>query len=297
MLPRGCALLLVASCGRIGFDPEARTDGDAPGDVTATCTTVGPWGTPVALSALNDPVKDDLGPAITPDGLTLYFHTFRQGNPGGGDIWRATRSTTGSPFSGAPVVVNGLNTDARDVDVTVTAGGARVYFASDRGVNSVFRADRISTAFDFGTPTGVVEFNGRSGPWVSDDERETILTIDIGNGDNQLVRSTRPAATWTMPTPITELNTSPTSEGWPSVGDGGLEIVFETNRRGDAEVWSARRATPGAPFTNLAVVDTDHLAGSDDADPELSADRLALYFASNRVRGNKELYVMTRSCN
>ncbi len=80
------------------------------------------------------PLGDDINlegggnPSLTADGLVLVFNSGRPGGMGEGDIWYATRSDTGQPFSN-PQPVPGVNTAEIDADPFVSADGCTLYFA------------------------------------------------------------------------------------------------------------------------------------------------------------------------
>ena len=55
------------------------------------------WGPPENLGpAVNSP-SSDTNPAISPDGLTLYFTSSRSGGYGGDDLYMTTRATRNAP--------------------------------------------------------------------------------------------------------------------------------------------------------------------------------------------------------
>src|SRR2546422_8967455 len=49
------------------------------------------WSTPVNLGPVINSVLRENGPAISRDGLSLYFGSFREGGFGGSDIWGSHR--------------------------------------------------------------------------------------------------------------------------------------------------------------------------------------------------------------
>ena len=89
-----------------------------------------PFSTPVALSSLNT-VHNEAAPAISPDGLTIYFRRMYSGGMQQ-DIWSATRPDTNSPF-GMPYMVAELNYPGfSSYGPDVSFDGQAIYFASDR---------------------------------------------------------------------------------------------------------------------------------------------------------------------
>ena len=89
-----------------------------------------PFGTPVALNTLNT-AHNEAAPAITPDGLTIYFRRMYEGGMQQ-DIWAATRPDTNSMF-GVPFLVAELNYPGfSSYGPDVSFDGQTIYFASDR---------------------------------------------------------------------------------------------------------------------------------------------------------------------
>ena len=90
---------------------------------------------------------------------------------------------------------------------------------------------------------------------------------------------------------LTALNT--TANDWsPTLSDDGLELIWETTRTGNQDLFGSVRASTSDPFamaTELTVLNTPQAESS----PSLSRDRLTLYFSSNR-NGQSRLYRATR---
>jgi hypothetical protein len=89
---------------------------------------------PTPLTELNSSV-DDAFPALTADGLTVFWSTTRtDGTPtpkGANDIWTAHRTNLASPFTGLTNVAE-LNSNADDWVGSTSPDGCRIYFGSNR---------------------------------------------------------------------------------------------------------------------------------------------------------------------
>src|SRR6266702_6670065 len=70
------------------------------------------WSTPVNLGPTVNTASLDAGPAISKDGLTLYFSSDRVGGIGSHDIWITKRPTVDSPWETPVNLGSGINTDA-----------------------------------------------------------------------------------------------------------------------------------------------------------------------------------------
>ncbi len=96
---------------------------------------------PVNLSGI-DTADDETGPALSPEGLTLFFVSDRAGGLGRADIWMATRPDPSSPF-GAPVNVAEVNSDASEIDPAISADGRELFFSRDTsGSREIWRSIR-----------------------------------------------------------------------------------------------------------------------------------------------------------
>ena len=71
------------------------------------------WSVPVNVSQINSS-SDEQHPAISKDGLSLYFASNRPGGCGGSDLWVSQRASTDSPWE-APVNLGcSINSSAND---------------------------------------------------------------------------------------------------------------------------------------------------------------------------------------
>jgi peptidoglycan-associated lipoprotein len=102
----------------------------------------GEWSTPVYVH-LGDTAYSYLYPAISSDGLTLYFTSDMPGGFGEYDLWRATRKSTADDF-GRPINLTSIvNTPGREI-MPVLRNDSLMYFSSD-GHPGVGGQDLFST--------------------------------------------------------------------------------------------------------------------------------------------------------
>lgn len=279
------SLLLVActACGRLGFDasgPPIDLGVDAPGD--AGCT-FGPWGAPQLVGISTTATEE--GPALSPDGLDLYFHRYPTSSS---DLYVAHRTLPTEPFTSDQAL--SFNGPGFDRDPVVTAGGHHLFFGSDRdtGGNGF---DELWESIDLGVPTKISEIPaGIYGPWVREDE----LELWYNDGDRKLYVRTRSVATqsWGPPTLIESLP----SVGYPSLSRDGREIYVEGNASGVAKIYVATRTDPSQPVFGEPRQLVE-LEGSFTrlGDPELASSDTELYFDADDGT-DENLYVTTRSC-
>src|SRR2546422_10691080 len=95
------------------------------------------WSTPVNLGPVINSVLRENGPAISKDGLSLYFGSFRAGGFGGSDIWVSHRASVddswGSPGNLGPTI----NTAVLEGVPEVSRGGRWPVLDRDRGAARV----------------------------------------------------------------------------------------------------------------------------------------------------------------
>lgn len=99
------------------------------------------FGEPENLAALNGPDYDQ-GPALSADGLSLFFASTRPGGQGDLDLWVASRGSLDAEFS-EPENLEAVNSTGLDLDPALSADGAELFFSSSRdGAQRLYRAVR-----------------------------------------------------------------------------------------------------------------------------------------------------------
>jgi hypothetical protein len=126
-------------------------------------TKSAPWGVPVVVTELSDPVGVDSEPFLRADGLEIFFSRSGAGGQGGIDILRATRASAAQPWS-TPAFVTEVNSIANDSAASLTADGLTMYLLSSRAgapapPNAApYVCTRPSLASPFTAPVLVPEF-------------------------------------------------------------------------------------------------------------------------------------------
>ncbi len=91
-----------------------------------------PFGNVRNLAEINLPSVGEFGPSISADGLTLYFNRDPPGEPGGHDIYRATRGDREELFGDLCWLGGGINTGFNETGASISADRKTLYFGSDR---------------------------------------------------------------------------------------------------------------------------------------------------------------------
>jgi hypothetical protein len=288
------------------------------------------WSEPVNLGPEINTASNDQHPALSPDGLSLYFVSDREGNVDGSlagtfDIWVSHRASADSPWEVPQNLGPTVNSIYTEYAPNLSFDGHWLFFGSDRpggcGSRDVWASHRKDKKVNFGhggweTPVNLgctlnsSEFD--DGPTFFEDPRTNILTMYFtsqnrpgGQGDFDIWESTeRPDESWGTPVNVAALN-SPFRDTRTAIRHDGLEIFLTSNRPGSIlnggvpslDLWvSARDSTSdpwGVPVNLGPVVNSS----SNDGAPALSRDGTELYFYSNRPGGfgANDLYVVTRT--
>jgi hypothetical protein len=210
---------------------------------TDRCSLFGP---PEPVASVNETGSNGT-PALSADGLSLYYYSDRSGTVGGRDLWVSRRDSTGAPFGTAENLLE-LNTSDTDHLGRVSWDGLSLFFSSTRpggGVEDIFVAGRATLGDSFTNPTRVDQLNdveNDSGATLSSDGL-TVYFASNRTASWDLFRATRsdPDSPFEEPTELDILNTDE-SELDPATTEDHQELFFTSFRTGTARIWRSARA-------------------------------------------------------
>jgi Tol biopolymer transport system component len=267
------------------------------------------WSTPMNLGPAVNSSFSDSSPAVSKNGLSLFFNSVRPGGLGEADIWVSQRSSVDDPW-GPPVNVPALNSAETEQAPALSRDGHYLFIATDRpgGVGGldiwVSRREHTSDDFAWETPVPITEINSSvndAGPaYFENDEGRPQLYFQSqrpgGAGLADIYRTEQQEdGTWSTPQRVPELS-SAFQEQRPSIRFDGLEIVFTSTRPPSVgfDLWVSTRES----VTDLwsAPVRLNINSPQNDTAPNLSGDGMTLYFTSDRAGGSggNDLWVSTR---
>ena len=257
------------------------------------------WSEGVNLGPIVNSASEDMGPAISRDGLSLYFSSARPATGMGiADLWVAHRPSVDAPWE-SPQALDALNVPGSVAEngPALSPDGHRIYFQSNRpggfGAQDLYVSRRRDKRDDSGWEAPVnlgAAINtsaSETGPEYFEDERSGTATLYFtsnrpgGPGGNDIYASTvLPDGTFAPPVLVAELS-SPADDQGPTIRRDGLEMLLASNRPGTLggmDIWVATRASTSDPWStpvNLgAAINTENI----DASPALSFDARTLYF-------------------
>ncbi len=237
------------------------------------------WGPAVNLGAPINSPGDELGLALSADGLVLVFDSDRPGGHGDRDLYRSdwTDGVWSEPTNLGPSVNTPLREYAPDLSpsgvLMYTTHGFNLRTASPDGGGSWIADAPLGTPID----SGADEWGGRA----SGADTIVFSAFDRagGAGGHDVWTATRVGGVWQAPVALT-FNTSAHAY-MPFVAAGGDSMFLCVD--GDVAV---AYAIGGGEFGDPVPVPggVGH-PGYLDASPVLSPDGLTLYFTSDRPGG------------
>ena len=190
---------------------------------------------------------DQYNPAISPDGLTLFFASYRANGLGDNDIFQATRTSLTGSFGDTRLAPN-VNSSASEVQPYVTRDGTTMYFVRT-GMGSgdtVFRAVGSVTR-GFTNPAAVPELDGPtndSDPVVSADQLTVFWATDrtpsLGDLDIWQAHRASLADPFTGLGPVAGIN-SAAFDSPSDVSVDGCRLYLTSMRDGHPAIYVATR--------------------------------------------------------
>lgn len=294
--------------------PTTPADGAIPARLAAEDAAEA-WSEPVNLGApINSPGADQ-SPAVSADGLSLYFASDRPGGFGGVDLWVSHRATPESPWE-TPInlgsVINGPDIESGP---NVSSDGHLLFFQSSRpggeGSNDIYVSHRADVHDDLGwgepvnVGPGVNTSAGEFGPWHSEDGADGPVLYFARGPNNTFTQIysapvTRDGRSGGPAAPVAELNDPAFSQGRPTLLVNGREIVFYSNRTGGLggnDLWTATRRSPNDAWSPPVNLGAPLNSSTGELLPALSRDGRILFFTTNNRPGGlggMDIWMSTR---
>ncbi|MBK5294921.1 MAG: PD40 domain-containing protein, partial [Acidobacteriia bacterium] len=281
------------------------------------------WSAAVNMGPVVNSANLEFWPAISPNGLSLYFGSNRTGGIPGADrqdIWVTRRASLDAPWGEPRNLGPNVNSEVRDNSPRLSRDGHWLIFGSTRTTGKcvadsaveLYISYRENAEDDFAWEPAVnfgCEINAAGyhiSPTFFHDDDKGITTLYFNSaragtgleGFDVYMSTRRFYGAFGPPALVSELNT-PLFENGVSVRADGLEMFLKWNAlniRGD--LWVATRVTTSHPWTTPKNLGPLINSAADNDMPSLSCDGTTLYFVSNRPGGlgnaSYDIYVATR---
>jgi hypothetical protein len=300
-------LALLTAC-----EPSAVGPGIVAHQSFADAARFSDWSAPVNVGPPVNTALIEQGPAISKDGLSLYFQCSCPGGLGGIDIWVSQRATVDDPWGPPQNLGSSVNTADNDGGPSLSIDGHRLYFISNRpgglGGNDLYVARRRDKHDDLGWQPAVHLGNvinsssNEVAPQPFGDGLYFASNRPGGLGDNDIYASVLgPDETFGPATLVAELS-SPFNDQAPAIRRDGREMFLASDRPGTVgllDLWVSTRARTTEPWSTPQNLGPTINGAGPDAGGELSFNGTALYFHSAQRAGNVggpsfDLWVVTR---
>lgn len=271
------------------------------------------WSAPVNVGPPVNTAFAEQTPAISKDGLSLYFTCLScPGGYGGNDIWVAERANVNEPWGPPQNLGPAINTADDDGAPALSRDGHRLFFDSNRlgGVGGfdlyvarrTHKQDNLgweaaanlgpginTTANEQGAEIFVGDENQGDGDFENDADDATILYFASnrvgGTGLSDIYTiALHPDGTFGAAMLAEGLNSSFRDSG-PAIRRDGLEIYFVSERPGGispVDIWVSTRASTSDAWSTPVNMGAPFNSVGNDAGPALSFDGKSLYFHSSR---------------
>lgn len=277
------------------------------------------WSEAVNLGPVVNSESGDLWPAISPDGLSLYFASGRPGGFGAQDLWVSHRASPWEPWGPPKNLGPTINSSTRDNSPVLSPDGHWLIFGSRRAegrcrldsTNEFFISYRADVHDDFawGTPVNFgCEISGtgeNAGLSFFGDRSLGITTLYFatsrsgGPGPWDIYSSTRfYNGGFQDPVLVPELS-SARQDGALSIRADGLEMILTYDAESvlvNGDLWVSTRQSTSMPWSAPVRLGPQINGDADENFPSLSSDGTTLFFSSNRPGGvgGSDLYMATR---
>lgn len=206
-------------------------------------STQDPFAAPALVSEISTS-SFETSPAVSLDGLTLYYGSDRSGGLGEVDIWQVTRPDRTTTWADLQNVAP-LNSTAKDIPRPLGQHELVMPLGSQRGSAvgyQTFLAARPGTAEPFGAPSMVAglasDQDAVADGFLTGDGLTLFYSVTPAGQSPDLYLATRASTTaaFSQPTPLMQLNTTG-EERDPWLSPDGTTFFFSSDRGGNLQIY------------------------------------------------------------
>jgi WD40 repeat protein len=235
------------------------------------------WSEPVNLGSMINSAATDQQPALSKDGLSLYFASNRltdnSDTEADQNIWVAQRACADCSWNTRAVLVSAVSSRFLDASPTLSRDGHQLFFASQRPLDpssetphdrDLWVSYRENVHDDFGWQAPVNLAGGINSTaedvapsYFENEDGLPQLFFNRGVVTGDIYMSQMLAdGTWNTATLVDVNSSSPDdADQRPSISHDGLELYFWSNREEEAgagriaRIWLATRVSVSAPWS------------------------------------------------
>jgi hypothetical protein len=311
MVPVSRLFAALVSVALIGCEREASTALDAAPITPAFAHDRGEWTVPVHLGPEVNSSSRELGPALSPDELSLYYNSDRvEGGLGSFDIWVSRRSCRECPWEPARNLGPPINGPDNGGAASLSHDGHLLFFLSDRlgtlGGEDLWVSRRKNPNDDFGWESPV-----NLGPLVNTGANEGSPSYVVAAaGAHAELYFERGLTTWVAPisrdgevlAPAVQVDFGGDARS-PSVRKDGRELVFWAAAGrggfGATDIWVSTRLNLNDSWSMPVNLGAPVNTAGGELEAAISADGNTLVFSGTMTRGSslglQDIWIATRT--
>jgi Tol biopolymer transport system component len=288
--------------------------------VSKRSTVNDPWGEAVNLGPAVNTDAGEVFPAISSNGLELYFTSNRAAGYGNGDIWVARRANKSDSWQEAVNLGQPVNSPADERQASISDDGLTLYFISNRagghGGYDIWVATRTTKQAPWMSPVNLeapINSTADEGfAYISAGDLMLLFTSDrpggLGGADVYISRRTFLDQPWGEPVNVGPPFSTPLSDDRPPcISHDGSTVFFDSvllEGPGKRDLWQAPiisirqepEESPTQGFAGFSFGEPVNLGPTInspgyEACPQVSPNGLELYFCSDRSGGDGSLDV------
>lgn len=268
-------------------------DEDAPENSDPVARVVG-WNVPAqrltTVSMGNGVLDTD--PAISADGLELFFISTRGGNP---HIYMSARASTSSPWATPALVASlGDNATTSEHDPDLSDDGLTIFFTrrtwnGTTTVSRLYTATRPIRSLAWNVPTLVkgLEDVSAEAPNLSPNGQSLYFTKPDAANYELYRAALQPDASWAVVGPINRWNSTLFEDSLTTTRD---EAYFESNRGGAWRLYISVRS----PDTGWSIPDVVEELPGGQLRADVTADGRDMVFTMSPNGGEPDIYEVRR---
>jgi Tol biopolymer transport system component len=221
------------------------------------------WGEPVNLGPTVNS-KHGFAPNISPDGLTLYFSSWRPGGLGQADLYVTKRASLDDPWETPINLGPNINSPGFEDGSQISSDGLTLYFTSERpggyGRLDIWMTTRPTTSDPWTEPINL-------GPNINTAEWDFAVHVlsggcvllfssggegTLGGHDLWIARRKTASDPWGIAVNLGPIINTESDERAPSIAPDGSDVYFHSDRAGGYggfDIWRA----PVFPVVDLNV--------------------------------------------
>ena len=251
---------------------------------------------------------DDMDPFIAPDGLSLYFASWRPGGYGDSDIWVTTKQTSErnpEGYWGPPENLGAfINSEYREALPSITGDGLILVFSSKRpgglGGYDIWISTRPTKESPWEPPTNLGSLINSEGPefcgCISPDGCSLYYSIAVSfsatnpvfyGGDIYVTTRATRESPWDVPVKMEIMPSRQGSGNWgPNISADGLALFFDSDYADVSlfpDIWLATRTHNDSGWGTPILLGPEINTQDGEQKPSISADGSTLYWCSGRL--------------